>query len=289
MDISSLAAFTAVAREASFSNAADCLYVTQPAVSKRVAGLEQELGVELFHRVARRVSLTEAGRQLLPKAVELINQAEDMKRYAASLGDEISGSLSVALSHHVGLHRMPPVFHQFNKRFPEVSLDLRFEDSDQALENVEQGNIEFAVITLPKIVPKQLKMESIWLDPLHLVAAPDHDLFTSNVLSIETLLDYPCVLTEQSTQTYNVVARALENANQLLNIRMQTNNLESLKMMVSVGLGWSALPSTMLDDSIKTLPLNVRLRRELGMVFHRQRSLSNAAKALVRLIRQSPR
>ena len=60
-------------------------------------------------------------------------------------------------------------------------------------------------------------------------------------------------------------------------------------MLVSVGFGWSALPTTMLDDSVVALPVDVRLRRQLGMVFHRKRSLSNAAVALVNLIRQSPR
>lgn len=289
MDITALTAFAAVAEQASFSGAATRLHLTQPAVSKRIAALESELGLPLFHRVARSVSLTEAGRQLLPKARELINQADDMRRFAANLTEEVSGTVSVALSHHVGLHRMPPVFKTFHQEFPQVELDLHFEDSDQALASVEQGKIEFAVVTLPHSLPAQLEMESIWMDSLHLVAAPDHELSTRSDLTRQALLDFPCVLPERKTETHQVVANALQTDGQELNVRMQSNNLESLKMLVSVGFGWSALPTTMLDDSVAVLPLQVRLRRQLGMVFHRKRSLSNAALALVNVIRQSPR
>ena len=89
MDISSLQAFIAVARNESFSKASEQLFVTQPAISKRVAALEEELGTQLFNRIARQISLTEAGKQLLPKAQELVHQAEDMQRYASNLNDDI--------------------------------------------------------------------------------------------------------------------------------------------------------------------------------------------------------
>ena len=89
MDISALQAFIAVARYRSFSMASDSLFVTQPAISKRVAALEYELGTQLFNRIARQISLTDAGKQLLPKAQEVVNQAEDLQRYASNLKHRI--------------------------------------------------------------------------------------------------------------------------------------------------------------------------------------------------------
>ena len=146
MDISALEAFIAVARYKSFSKASAQMHLTQPAVSKRVANLEGELSAQLFNRVARQISLTEAGSQLLPRAQELVNQAKDLQTYASSMSTAVSGPLSIAISHHIGLHRMPPVLSEFNRLFPQVALDLRFEDSEQACLAVEQGDIEFAVI-----------------------------------------------------------------------------------------------------------------------------------------------
>jgi len=106
MDLNSLQAFIEVARHESFSQASDTLFLTQSAISKRIALLEDELGTKLFNRINRQVSLTDAGRNLLPKAQELLNQAADMKRYATNLSNEVAGPLSIATSHHIGLRRL---------------------------------------------------------------------------------------------------------------------------------------------------------------------------------------
>lgn len=284
MDISSLDAFIAVARHNSFSQAAQQLHLTQPAVSKRVAALEQELGIELFHRVARQVSLTEAGRALLVKASELVDLADDMKRYAANLSSDISGTLSIAIAHHIGLHRMPPILQQFSQRYSQVALDIHFEDSDQAMQKVEQGEIEFAVITLPNQLSDKLSMEAVWCDPLEIVVGLQHALAQQPTVSIEQLREYPCVIPEQFTETYRIINQAVALADEPLQVQLMSNNLESLKMLVGAGIGWSALPKTLLDDSLHALPLSLDLERQLGMVFHKKRSLSNAAQALVDLI-----
>jgi len=284
MDIATLNAFISVARHESFSKASEHLFLTQPAISKRVAALEEELGAQLFNRIARRISLTEAGKQLLPKARELVNQAEDMQRYATNLSQEISGNLSIAISHHIGLHRMPPIFKEFNQHYPTVNLDIRFEDSDQAFHAVEQGDIEFAIITLPKNIPKQLKKEVIWHDELAIVVANDHPLSQVSNQRFSDLSNYQCVLPSSDTETFKIMQREFDQQGLTLNVQMQTNNLETLKMLVVAGLGWSLLPKTMLDNSLTKLTLSDNLQRELGVVLHKKRSLSNAATALKGLL-----
>lgn len=292
MDISSLQAFIAVARHESFSKASQQLFVTQPAISKRVASLEEELGTQLFNRIARQISLTEAGKQLLPKAQDLVSQAEDMQRYASNLNDEISGNLSIAIAHHVGLHRMPPILREFNLRYSQVNLDIRFEDSEQAYTSVEQGDIEFAVITLPQSLPDKLIKLPIWQDPLSIVVSKEHQLANIRTPSFEDLARHACVIPSFETETHKIIRREFEQRGLELNVQMQTNSLETLKMLATAGLGWSLLPRTMLHDEpkskkhagLKALDLNIELSRELGLVIHSRRSLSNAALALKRLI-----
>lgn len=285
MDISALQAFIAVARYESFSKASEQLFVTQPAISKRVASLEEELGAQLFNRIARQISLTEAGKQLLPKAQDLVHQAEDMQRYASNLSDDISGNLSVAIAHHIGLHRMPPILKEFNLRHPKVTLDIRFEDSDQAYTAVEQGDIEFAVITLPQNLPDKLIKEVVWHDALNIMVSQDHALANEATLSLAMLSNYPCVLTSPDTETHQVIRREFRQRSLDFNVQMQTNNLETLKMLTGAGLGWSLLPKTMSDKSLKALDVGLQLSRDLGLVVHGRRSLSNAALALKGLIK----
>lgn len=81
--------------------------MTQPAISKRIAGLEQQLDVRLFDRLGREVTLTEAGRALLPRAYQILNVLDDTRRALTNLTGEVSGRLTLATSHHIGLHRLP--------------------------------------------------------------------------------------------------------------------------------------------------------------------------------------
>lgn len=108
MDLANLNAFIAIAETGSFSGAGERLHLTQPAISKRIAGLEQQLKVRLFDRLGREVSLTEAGRALLPRAYQILNVLDDTRRALTNLTGEVSGRLTLATSHHIGLHRLPP-------------------------------------------------------------------------------------------------------------------------------------------------------------------------------------
>jgi len=284
MDISALRAFIAVAYHRSFSKASEQLYLTQPAVSKRVAALEGELKTQLFNRIGRKISLTEAGRQLLPKAQELINQANDMQRYASTLNDDVSGTLSVAISHHVALYRMPPILRLFNDLYSQVKLDIQFEDSEQAFSAVERGDIEFAVITLPSELPANLRAQTVWQDNLHIVVGDGHPLQASKQLSLKQLATYPCVLPTVDTETHQIMRRELDKTGLKMNVQMSTNNLQSLKMLAAAGIGWSLLPETMLDKTLHVVECEKQFTRNLGLILHRKRSLSNAAQAMRELI-----
>jgi DNA-binding transcriptional LysR family regulator len=107
MDIASLTAFLKVAEAGSFSQAAEHLFITQPAVSKRINLLEQQLDKKLFDRSARSVTLTEAGLALMPVAQKILNEMAEAHHVLANLSNKVSGRLSIASSHHIGIHRLP--------------------------------------------------------------------------------------------------------------------------------------------------------------------------------------
>ena len=169
MDTANLQAFLAVADTGSFSRAAEQLHLTQPAVSKRIAMLEQQLDARLFDRIGRHVSLTEAGLALQPRAQQVLSLMNDTRRALSNLSSEVSGRLSIATSHHIGLHRLPPVLREFTRRHPQVSFDIQFLDSEVAYDKVLHGEIELAVITLAPEVAPPVMSELIWDDPLDFV------------------------------------------------------------------------------------------------------------------------
>lgn len=285
MDINALQAFLAVAETTSFSLAAERLFLTQPAVSKRIAALESELDTHLFDRIGRRVDLTEAGRALLPRARRILEQVDDSRRAIANLAGSVAGRLNFGTSHHIGLHRLPPFLRRFHADHPEVEFNIRFLDSEEACRLVEHGELEFAVVTLPLRPPADLLTTPLWDDPLAVVVGQNHSLANLARPALHTLLDYPAILPARGTYTRAVVEQAFAKVVKPLQITMATNYLETIKMLVAVGLGWSILPLTMLDDELQQLQVpDLKLSRTLGVVRHPARTLSNAATALLQAL-----
>ena len=292
MDTQNLKAFVEVANTRSFSEAAETLHLTQPAVSKRIATLENQLGCKLFDRISRTVQLTEAGASLLPRAQQILQLVKDTERSITDLRGEISGSLSIGISHHIGLHRLPPVLQQFSQRYPDVHFDINFIDSEEAYEQVMQGRIELGVITLdPAGQPARadrdqlatpLIQQPVWQDQLVVTVAPNHPLAAMKNPDIIALSQYTAILPGLNTYTGQIIKQTFAKRRLKLKVSMATNYLETIKMMVSIGLGWSVLPKTMVDTSTQTLAISdFELGRTLGYVHHKNRSLSNAATAFV--------
>ena len=275
----------AVAETGSFSQTSEQLFLTQPAISKRIAALEDELGTSLFDRIGRSVSLTEAGQALLPRAHKILLEVEDSRRAISNLSGNISGKLSIGTSHHIGLHRLPPVLRQFNIAYPDVELDIHFMDSEEACRGVEHGDLEIGIVTLPLSPIDNIETKLIWPDPLSVVVNHKHPLSKTKPVNLDMLAEHPAILPSHGTYTREVIEQAFEPLGLKLNIGMSTNYLETIKMLVVVGLGWSVLPNSMLNRELQALKVNeISLRRDLGVVWHRNRTLSNAAVAMVECV-----
>ena len=280
MDTLALKTFVEVARSGSFSHTAEHLHISQPAVSKRIASLEQQVGQKLLDRVSRKVLLTDAGSTLLPYAQQILLTLDDAERGLSALHDAVQGRLSIGTSHHIGLHRLPPVLRQFTQDYPKVDLDIHFMDSEQACDAVLAGELEMAVVTLPPKADERLATQLLWPDPLDVIVAIDHPLLQQDRVQLSQLAEHPAVLPDEQTYTHRIILNALEETGRTLHVRLATNYLETIKMLVSIGLGWSVLPRSMIDDEIRSVSIDgLAMQRELGIVRHRDRAESASARA----------
>ncbi|MEM8489684.1 MAG: LysR family transcriptional regulator, partial [Pseudomonadota bacterium] len=285
-EFSQLEAFRAVAERRSFSSAARALHVTQPAISKRISLLEQELDAALFDRLGRSIELTEAGRALLAHVADVEKSLHRAERAVRDLAGEIAGPLQIAMSHHIGIYRLPPILSAFKNAHPQVRLEVEFTDSEQAYERVRRGEIEVAVVTLAPGNINQLATQPLWDDPLAIMVSPEHPLASAQHVDLSDLAQYPAVLPGLETFTGRIVRQHFTRFGETLQLGMTTNYLETLRMMAAVGLGWTVLPETMLGEGLQTLSVgHTALKRELGLVLHQQRSLSRSAEAFVELLR----
>jgi DNA-binding transcriptional LysR family regulator len=293
MDLFSIRTFVTVKEMQSFSRAGEQLFLTQPAVSKRIAALEVELGTRLFDRIGKKILLTEAGRELYDRSKQILREVDDCRRAITNLAETMSGRLSFATSHHIGLHRLPLILQQFSTSYPEVELDIRFMDSEQAYTAVAGGEVELALVTLAGSTVPYLQTLPIWQDPLIVVVGAGHDLaFAGNtippVVTAGTLAAYPAILPGLGTYTRELITTAFARLGLNLQVKLSNNYLETIKMLVSVGLGWGILPQSMVRDGdiFQVRVAEVSLVRTLGVILHKQRTLSKSAQAMLAMLKK---
>ena len=285
MDLTNYTSFVAVAEHGTFSKAANALFITQPAVSKRIAMLEEQLGSQLFDRIGKRIKLNAAGMALLPIAERILQDVKESKRIIENLSGNVSGHLSLVTSHHIGLRRLPDILKQYAADFPQVRLDLAFMDSENACQKIEKGDYELGVVTLPLSVSKRLKLTPLWNDPLTIAVAKDHplvDIANNTEITLNQLAKHSAILPAIGTYTRTVIEEPIIKKQGSLDVILETNYLETIKMMVSIGLGWSALPRAMMDDNLVEINVKgLKIERSLGVVQHASRSISNAGQAFI--------
>ena len=200
---------------------------------------------------------------------------------------EVSGHLRFGTSHHIGLHRLPPILRQYTKQYPEVELDIQFIDSEQAAALILKGEIELALITLPDTVEKPFTTIPVWSDPMECVVASDHPLAKYKTVSKKQLTDYGVLIQSHSTHTRDIIVQALQ-LDADIKIIMESNYLETIKAMIQNGLGWGVLPESMIDDSLHRLKIKgVTMERHLGVLMHASRTLSSPANVLLDALKNS--
>lgn len=284
MNLAAFEAFIKVMETGSISMAADQLFITQPAVTKRIHSLEDYFGVKLFESAGRGIQATHAAHSLLPKVKNWLNELGDIHHTLSHDQSQIKGKLKIGTSHHIGLHHLPQHLKNYVQHYPDVTLDVHFVDSEQAHEKVLAGDLELAFLTLPPTLDDRLKYIPLWSDPLVFVAAGFHPLANMENLTLEDLMQFPSLLPAAQTYTAQITLAEFEKNGLKPKVSMSNNPLESIRMLASIGLGWSVLPSTLVNQDLVRLDIDLEMQRQLGMVWHPGRTQSKAAKALVELM-----
>lgn len=254
LDTQQLLTFLAVADTGSFSAAAQRLHVSQPAISKRLSQLEQRLGFSLFDRLGQRVVLTYRGERLLPAVREVQSCLDDIAAAAQLSDDRLSGRLALSLSHYCGLHLLPGVLEAFSTRYPDVLLDLSFHDSERAIEQVAVGEVSLAYATLPPRLDPRVEVQVLWEETLQPVVAARHcpaDQL-ADLLTIGQRL--PLILPAEATSTRAAIDRWLDDCGLTPPAVIEINQLESIAVLASTGVGWAVIPGTLQRTGLVTMP-----------------------------------
>jgi DNA-binding transcriptional LysR family regulator len=277
MDTRQLAAFCAVVERASFSQAAEQLGVTQPAVSLQIRSLEKRLGVQLLDRSGRRVEPTDAGRRLYRSSLRLLAQEEQL---LAELGEEaegeLTGRLELGASTGPGGTVIPIVLCEFQQRHPEVHVALTVSDTQRIVEEVARRELELGVVGAARR-HRGVVFEPFFRDEV-VLAVPRGHRFADRTVSLEELRGEPLVLMQEGAGVRQMIDDELRAVGVRLrdfDVRFELGLQESARTAVLAGFGVTFISRSAIEADVSSGM--VAIARVAGLDASREISLVRAS------------
>ncbi len=282
--------FHAVARRESYSRAAEDLHISQPAVSKHVLDLEEELGAKLFHRLGRRIVLTEAGRLMADYAERIFVLADEARRALEELQGLERGRLHLGASSTPGNYLLPRALAAFQARYRRLEVSLDIMASHDVVDRVirQELDLGFVGATFAADLHVQPYME----DELVLILRPGHPLASVRTIPREALEKETFVLRDIASGTRTVAEAELKTRGITIRRLLELRSVEAIKQAVAEGLGISFISryAVALEVRHKALAVaadpRLRFRRPLVMISRKDARLSPAALAFAASVRK---
>ncbi|MEM7248433.1 MAG: LysR family transcriptional regulator [Acidobacteriota bacterium] len=240
MELDQLRYFLRVAEHGSFTRAAEGLAVSQPALSRSIRKLEDELGQPVFEREARSVTLTDAGELLQARARQVLSIMEDT--LAEITDDGESGRVRVGAIPTIAPYFLPDVLRRFSEAHPKATLVVHENTTDGLLKSCTQGEVDLAVVALP-IPTDHLCVEELFEEELFLVLPPDHALVEKSRIRLSDIESYPFVLLDEAhCLSADIVSYCRQRSFQPVAVE-RTNQLAMVQELVSLSHGISMIPA----------------------------------------------
>ena len=291
MTIRQLEVFLAVGQAKSFSRAAERIHLSQPTLSEHMRELEAELGVRLFVRHPRSVSLTEAGRVFGDYATRVVATLAAGRQALAELDGLQRGSLVVGASTTPGTYVLPALIARFRDAYPGITVALRIANSRIVEERVRDGEVDVAVIGGHMLGPGERCVAAGIVDELQLIAAVKQPIGAT--ISRAKLARQPLLIREEGSATRQVMERALREAGITVQPAMELDHTETIKRAVMAGLGIAFVSRYAIADEVRAKRLRVvaadklKIRRHFHVIHDERRPLSASARAFVGFLEKS--
>ncbi len=287
MEVGHLRSFVAIAELGVMTRAAVQLHVTQPALSAQLAKLEEEVGAALFDRTPKGMTLTEAGRTLLPYARETLLRLDDAQEALDALTGLDSGSMAIGGGATATTYLLPAILGRFHANHPGIRFYVREQPSRGVVEAVLAGELDLGVVTLPiDEAHSQLVVERWVDDELRLIVPRGHRLELRKTFRWGDLAETPLVLFEAGSAVRAHIDASIEEAGVTPNIVMELRSIESIKQMVAQGIGAALVSEHALDAANPGLRCrDGAIRRTLAIIHRRDRTKSPSGRAFLETMR----
>ncbi|MEG4287180.1 LysR family transcriptional regulator [Microcoleus sp. A006_D1] len=256
MTLDQLRVFLAVAEHLHFSRAAEELYITQPAVSAAIQSLEEQYGVKLFHRIGRRIEITEAGKLLQVETRKIIDRVALTERGLRELNDLQRGDLNLGCSLTIGNYWLPDKISNFKQKYPGICVNCTLANAEEICAGMATGIFDLGLVTgdIKASLKNTLEEEIVGSERLLIVVGKSHPWFDRQEINLTEIAETDWVMREPGSGVQQMLEQALQswgiNPNEL-NVTLVLTSSEMVKAVVESGTGAAAIPELMVNKELQ--------------------------------------
>ncbi|MEA5015336.1 MAG: LysR family transcriptional regulator [Candidatus Limiplasma sp.] len=287
MTIRHLRIFVAVCREASITNAAEKMYMTQPAVSLAIKELEENYGVKLFDRLTRRIQITQDGKRLLEYALHMVGLFDEMEQ--AMRNPDAAGELKIGSSLTIGACLLPAYTQRLTRRHPNITPKVVVDNSDSIIKAVAEGRIDLGLVE-GSVSDESLCARAFMEDALVAVCARQHPFAQRDAVSMDEFLAEPLLLREHGSGGRELFESMVTLLGKQANPLWESVSTTALIRAVEAGNGVAVLPQRLVGEyiqagRIRKAPLEgPMLSRWFYLIYHKKKYLSESIRSFVDIV-----
>ena len=289
MEFRVLQYFLAIAREETISKAAESLHITQPPLSRQMKGLEEQLGKQLFIRGNRKINLTEEGILLRQRAEEIISLVEKTESEIMHSDTTISGDIYIGSGETEGMRILAKVIDTCHKEYPKIKFHLYSGNSQDVVEKIENGLIDFGVLIEPADISKYDFIKLPVKDKWGVLMRKDSPIASLKSITADTLKKLPLICSSQEI-VKNEISGWLNDDYNKLNIVATYNLIYNASLLVEEGsgyaLGLDKLINTSGNSKLCFIPLEPKLEVGLTLIWKKYHLFSKAASYFLNQLRK---
>ena len=288
INLRQLRAFVSIGRLGSFTKAADALHATQPALSAQIRELEDALGVKLFDRSTRSVTLTQAGHDLMPVVDNVLGDLGSVVARARDVARRNTGRVTIAALPSLAATLMPAAVAQMRVRHPGITVVIKDALAERIIGLIRADEVDLALTSAPPTDP-QLQFTALLTDRMVAVLPPGHPLARAKTVKLVDLLASPLVLMDRDSSVRRIVDAACASIGRMAEPAYEAAYMSTAIGLVRAGLGATLLPSSAAElrgaGDVVLRDLDApRVERGLGILKQRRRAYSPAAEAFVAVL-----
>ena len=289
MDIDKLESFLVLARVKNFTEAAEQLYVSQPALSKRIRGLEDSLGVNLFKRIGKKTFLTPEGEFFYKYAQSTIANFNLLTEHIRQIRNLDQGTLRFGATNFIGVYIMPQIIKKFTEKYPNIDIQMTINSSKNIIKLLENNELEFIFISDYILSDNRLVAQNLTTDELKIIVSKNNPLANKSICRVEDLVGQKYISKGSKSSQTSFLDKILLSHKKKLDNRLIINNQEAIKEAVCQDIGYAimaerAVQKEIEDGLVYTLNLEgIPFSRKIQYVYINDEYLTPAAKEFIKI------